>query len=100
VRPYDGTVWTLGSPADEPKGPAKSEWTAFLGSYVRKRFGFGERLYNVTMRNGWLHFQGDGQDFRLTEHTPGLFFTPDGEAVDLRGPAFTFRNLRIDKSAS
>ncbi len=100
VRPYDGTVWTLGSPADEPKGPAKSEWTTFLGSYVRKRFGFGERLYNVTMKNGWLHFEGDGQDFRLTEHTPGLFFTPDGEAVDLGGPAFTFRNIRLYKSTS
>ena len=98
VRPYDGTVWSLGSPADEPKGPAKSEWTTLLGSYVRKRFGFGERLYNVTMKNGWLHFQGDGQDFRLTEHTPGLFFTPDGEAVDLRGPTFTFRNIRLYKT--
>ena len=64
----------------------------------RKRFGVGERLYNVSVRNGWLHFQGDGQDFRLSEHTPGLFFTPDGEAVDLRGPAFSFRNIRLYKT--
>lgn len=98
VRPYDGTVWTLGSPSVEPRGPDRKEWSAYLGSYVRKRFGFGERLYNVTVRNGWLHFQGDGQDFRLSEHLPGLFFTPDGEAVDLRGPAFSFRNIRLYKS--
>jgi CubicO group peptidase (beta-lactamase class C family) len=97
VRPYDGTVWTLGSGADEVRGPAKPEWAAFVGSYVRKRFGVGEKFYNVSVKNGWLHFQGDGQDFRLLEHTPGLFFTPDGEAVDLRGPTFTFRNIPLFK---
>ncbi len=100
VRPYDGTVWTLGSPANEPRGPDRKEWAGYVGSYVRKRFGFGEKLYNVSVRNGWLHFQGDGQDFRLSEHTPGLFFTPDGEALDLRGPAYSFRNIRLYKSCS
>lgn len=100
VRPYDGTVWTLGSPADEAKGPDRKEWSGYVGSYVRKRFGFGERLYNVSVKNGWLHFQGDGQDFRLSEHTPGLFFTPDGEAVDLRGPVLSFRNIRLYRSCS
>jgi CubicO group peptidase (beta-lactamase class C family) len=100
VRPYDGTVWTLGSPANELRGPDKKEWASYVGSYVRKRFGFGERLYNVSVRNGWLHFQGDGQDFRLSEHTPGLFFTPDGEAVDLRGPVLTFRNIPLYRTCS
>ena len=100
VRPYDGTVWTLGSPASEPKGPDRKEWGGYVGSYVRKRFGVGEKFYNVSVKNGWLHFQGDGQDFRLSEHTPGLFFTPDGEAVDLRGPAFSFRNIRLYKTCS
>jgi CubicO group peptidase (beta-lactamase class C family) len=100
VRPYDGTVWTLGTPANEPKGPEKKEWNNYVGSYVRERFGFGERLYNVSVKNGWLHFQGDGQDFRLSEHTPGLFFTPDGEAVDLRGPVLSFRNIRLYKSCN
>lgn len=100
VRPYDGTVWTMGSPANEPKGPGKKEWTSHVGSYIRKRFGVGEKFYNVSMRNGWLHFQGDGQDFLLSEHTPGLFFTPNGEAVDLRGPAFSFRNIRLYKTCA
>jgi len=100
VRPYDGSVWTLGTPANEPKGPEKKEWNGYVGSYVRERFGFGEKLYNVSVKNGWLHFQGDGQDFRLSEHTPGLFFTPDGEAVDLHGPVFSFRNIRLYKSCN
>jgi len=97
VRPYDGVVWTLGSSAEELKGPEKQEWSNYTGSYVRKRFGVGERFYNVTLRNGWLHFIGSGQDFRLTEHLPGLFFTPDGEAVDFRGPISTYRNIKLYK---
>jgi CubicO group peptidase (beta-lactamase class C family) len=97
-RPYDGTVWRLGSAANEPKGPDKKEWVNYVGSYVRKRFGVGEKFYNVIVKNGWLHFQGDGQDFRLSEHLPGLFFTPDGEAVDFRSSTFTFRNIRLYKA--
>ncbi len=74
---------------------AAGKAVAVVRPYVGKRFGVAERFYNVFTRNGWLHFQGDGQDFRLSEHTPGLFFTPDGEAVDLRGPTFSFRNIRL-----
>lgn len=100
TRPYDGMAWILGTGGNEPKGPEKKEWMAYVGSYVRKRFGVGERFYNVSIKNGWLHFSGDGQDFRLSEHRPGLFFTPDGEAVDLRGPKFTFRNIRLYKGGN
>jgi CubicO group peptidase (beta-lactamase class C family) len=95
ARPYDGTVWRLGSPGNEPKGPDKREWLGYVGSYIRKRFGVGERFYNISLRNGWLHFQSDSQDFRLSEHLPGLFFTPDGEAVDLRTSSCSFRNIRL-----
>jgi hypothetical protein len=100
LRPYDGTVWLLGTSDSEPRGPEKAEWMDHTGSYVRKRFGVGERFYNVSMKNGWLHFQGDGQDFRLSEHTPGLFFTPDGEAVDFRGSRYAFRNIRLYKTCN
>jgi CubicO group peptidase (beta-lactamase class C family) len=100
ARPYDGTVWILGAGSNDPQGPEKKEWTGFLGSYLRKRFGVGERFYSVSLKNGWLHFQGDGQDFRLSEHSPGLFFTPDGEAVDLRGPSPSFRNIRLYKCSN
>jgi hypothetical protein len=97
VRPYDGIVRTLGESYNEVRGPEKQEWSKYTGSYVRKRFGVGERFYNVTLRNGWLHFVGSGQDFRLTEHLPGLFFTPDGEAVDFRGATSTYRNIKLYK---
>jgi hypothetical protein len=97
VRPYDGMVWLLGSSDTELKGPEEKKWSNFTGSYVRKRFGVGERFYNVSVRNGWLHFVGSGQDLRLTEYLPGLFFTPDGEAVDFRGMIATYRNIRLYK---
>jgi CubicO group peptidase (beta-lactamase class C family) len=98
VRPYDGLVWVLGKSDTELKGPDKKEWSKYTGSYVRKRFGRGEKFYNISVKNGWLHFEGDGQDFRLTEHFPGLFFTPDGEAVDCRNSAYSFRNIRLYKA--
>jgi CubicO group peptidase (beta-lactamase class C family) len=97
VRPYDGAAWLMGSPKDEPAGPAKPAWHAFTGTYVRKRFGVAEKFYVVSAKNGWLHFEGSGQDFRLREHVPGLFFTPDGEAVDFRSSPATFRNIRLYK---
>ncbi len=95
VRVYDGTVWTYGSGTNDLRGPEKKEWSKYIGSYVRKRYGVGEKFYNVLGKNGWLHFEGSGQDFRLTEHLPGLFFTPDGEAVDFRGSPATYRNIGL-----
>jgi CubicO group peptidase (beta-lactamase class C family) len=98
VRPYDGSVWLFSEGDATPRGPDKKEWASYTGSYVRKRFGVGEKFYNVTVRNGWLHFEGSGQDFRLAEHLPGLFFTPDGEAIDFRGPVATYRNIKLYKT--
>lgn len=99
VRPYDGTAWIFSEGDATPRGPDKKEWAMYTGSYVRRRFGVGEKFYNVTIKNGWLHFEGSGQDFRLTEHLPGLFFTPDGEAVDFRGATATYRNIKLYKTA-
>jgi hypothetical protein len=87
----------LGKSDIELKGPEKKEWSKYTGSYVRKRFGVGEKFYNVSVKHGWLHFEGSEQDFRLTEHLPDLFFAPDGEAVDFRGTTSTFRNIKLYK---
>jgi CubicO group peptidase (beta-lactamase class C family) len=37
-------------------------------------------------------------DEKLQEYQPGLFFTPSGEALDLRGPVPTWRNIKMEKS--
>lgn len=100
VRSYNGQVWLKGKSGTDEKGPDKKEWQQYTGSYVRKRFGVGEKFYNVSIKNGWLHFAGQGQDFSLNEHLPGLFFTPDGEAIDLRSAAPTFRNIKLYKECN
>jgi CubicO group peptidase (beta-lactamase class C family) len=97
VRPYDGMAWMMGSNKNELRGPNRNEWQNYLGTYVRRRFGVSERFYVVSSRNGWLHFEGGGQDFLLTEHLPGLFFTPDGEAIDFRSSRSSFRNIKLYK---
>lgn len=98
VRTYDGTVRVCARTADELKGSEKKEWEHYTGSYIRKRYGIGEKFYNVSIKHGALHFEGANQDFQLTEYLPGLFFTPDGEAVDFRGPSPSFRNIKLYKT--
>jgi hypothetical protein len=36
-------------------------------------------------------------DESLLEYQPGLFFTPTGEALDLRTSPPTFRNIKLAK---
>ena len=39
----------------------------------------------------------DDDGGRLDEHLPGLFFTPTGKCLDLRGPKLSWQNWRIKK---
>jgi hypothetical protein len=52
-------------------------------------------IFSASLRkkNGYLYFGHS----RLTQHQPGLFFTADGEALDLRGPEPTFRNILLHR---
>jgi hypothetical protein len=97
VRPYDGMVWNIGESKYESRGPGKIAWKQYEGTYARKRFGVTEKFYNISLKNGWLHFAGNGQDFQLQEYVPGLFFTPDGEATDFRSITATYRNIKLYK---
>jgi CubicO group peptidase (beta-lactamase class C family) len=79
------------SGADRP-GPNKPEWKPYLGVYRTltwgRTFGF---MVNIGVADGYLTFNGT----RCREHLPGLFFTPDGEALDFRGTVATFRNIPL-----
>jgi CubicO group peptidase (beta-lactamase class C family) len=79
-------------PAADKPGPNKPEWKPFLGSYKTVRWGrtFGFPV-NIAVADGYLTFNGT----RCREHLPGLFFTYDGEALDLRGTVATFRNIPL-----
>jgi CubicO group peptidase (beta-lactamase class C family) len=88
--------------------PYKDEWKQYLGHYdiiqkgwglfwwsrIGQFFGIGRMSVDVQKKDGFLFFDGK----KLFEYKPGLFFTPDGEAVDFRGEVPTWRNLKLKKS--
>jgi CubicO group peptidase (beta-lactamase class C family) len=102
VLPEDGPVHT--------PTPYKSEWSRYAGTYRYIAKGYklnlivrlvlalgycddGMKLV-VVKKDGYLCIDDD----KLEEYQPGLFFTPSGEALDLRGPVPTWRNIKMEKS--
>jgi CubicO group peptidase (beta-lactamase class C family) len=98
--------------------PYQPEWKKYIGTY--KYFMSGAKfdtIVNIALAlgvtNNYTHvkvFEEDGYLYvnsliahddddggRLDEHLPGLFFTPTGKCLDLRGPKLTWRNSRIKK---
>ncbi len=94
------------APSFEPT-PYKDEWAKYLGHYdiIRKSwglfwwarigefFGIGRTSVDVQKKDGFLIFDGT----KLLEYKPGLFFSPDGEAIDFRGEVPTWRNLKLKR---
>jgi hypothetical protein len=84
-----GAEFDFNDREDDPPGPVRDAYNHLLGDYVVIQWGVPLFPAPLTKRNGYLYVGG----MRLTEHQPGLFFTADGEAVDLRGPSPTARNI-------
>jgi CubicO group peptidase (beta-lactamase class C family) len=83
LLPKNGYTTVLdydGGPSD-PAGPDKPEWSQYLGYYMYD-YGVLCWYYAVQVVNGHLTLANGGDGFRLKEHTPGLFFTSDGQSVD------------------
>ncbi len=76
----------------DQQGPNKPEWKPFLGVFRTLYWGRTPgSLAVVGVVDGYLTYNG----VRCREHLPGLFFTPDGEALDFRGTVATFRNVLL-----
>jgi CubicO group peptidase (beta-lactamase class C family) len=86
-----GTLAYNGSP-DDARGPDKVEWGAYLRDYDILQWGKVIDTVNLHVENGYLYF---GKYRVVDEFKPGLFFLSDGEALDLRGQAPTFRNVAL-----
>jgi CubicO group peptidase (beta-lactamase class C family) len=103
------TVLAEGGPVHTPT-PYKSEWSRYTGTYRYIAKGYkldlivrfllslgycddGIKLV-VVKKDGYLCIG----DEKLQEYQPGLFFTPSGEALDLRGPVPSWRNIKMEKS--
>jgi CubicO group peptidase (beta-lactamase class C family) len=95
VRMYDGSWLDYNDgPGDRP-GPDKPEWERHVGTYAYSAYGVPRGKVQVRRENGYLYLGA----WKLLEHDPGLFFTPHGEALDLRGPTPTWRNIRLERQA-
>jgi CubicO group peptidase (beta-lactamase class C family) len=79
------------SSADRP-GPGKPEWKPYLGIYRTLYWGrTSGSVATIGTAQGYLTYSG----MRCRECRPGLFFSFDGEALDLRGTMATFRNIPL-----
>jgi len=88
----NGQVWDYIDGPNDKLGPNRAEWSKYLGRYEWKWHG-AEDSGRVNMQNGHLYFD----DTRLREDEPGLFFSSEGEVLDLRRVVPTWRSHRIEK---
>jgi CubicO group peptidase (beta-lactamase class C family) len=79
-----------------PPGPVGGAYDALLGDYQIIAWGVPLFTIPLSKANGWLRFG----HMRMAEHAPGLFFSPDGEALDLTGPTASFRNIPLYRVAA
>jgi len=97
--------------------PFQPAWKRYIGTYkyimsgwklgVLMRIALGLGLsteythVKVFEKDGYLYVDSivfhDDDGGRLDEYLPGLFFTPTGKCLDLRGPKLTWQNWRIKK---
>ncbi len=82
---------------NDPIGPNKKEWSKYLGTYCRYKYGELQDTtvfqIEITIKNGYLN----AMDLKCEEYLPGLFFTSDGECVDLRTDEPHFKNIPLKK---
>lgn len=107
-QPLDPNTFTRFKPA----------WRKYIGTYkyilggwkldtaARVLFALGVTNEYTHMKvyekDGYLYIDsiiihGSDDGGRLDEYLPGLFFTPTGRCLDLRGPKLTLQNFQIKK---
>ena len=88
-----GHLYDFNDSPSDPSGPDKPHWPEYVGEYGVLRYGAPSETVGVSIRNGYLYFG----ESKCREHEPGLFFTFDGEALDLRSDPPIIRNLILRK---
>ena len=83
---------------------AMSAWKFSTPARIALALGITTSCTHVKVyeKDGYLYVNGYGRYLsddggRLDEHQPGLFFTPSGLCLDLRGPELRWTNYRIKK---
>jgi len=79
---------------DDKPGPNKPEWQKIAGTYHTYHFLKENRdSFEISIENGYMCIDSK----RCREFRPGLFFTPDGEILDVRGDQPRYRNFTLIK---
>jgi CubicO group peptidase (beta-lactamase class C family) len=89
-NPYFHVYDFKDSPTDAP-GPNRPQWSTYVGDYQLLRFGEPEETVEITVKNGYLYYG----DRKCAEHEPGLFFTYDGQVLDLRSDQPSMANMPL-----
>lgn len=80
---------------DKP-GPDKTEWQKVAGTYHTYHFlKENKDSFEISIDNGYICIDSK----RCREFHPGLFFTPDGEILDLRGDQPRYINYVLIKES-
>lgn len=80
-----------------------SGWKFSTSARIALALGLTTKSFHVKVfqEDGYIYVDSlvfhDDDGGRLDEHLPGLFFTPTGKCLDLRGPRLTWQNYRIKK---
>ncbi|MGO9921496.1 MAG: serine hydrolase domain-containing protein [Isosphaeraceae bacterium] len=74
-------------------GPAKPEWQRYLGVYHAMAYGQDDEV-RLTLKNGYLYWN---DRLKLTEFRPGLFFTADGDSVQIGERTVDYANRRYHR---
>jgi hypothetical protein len=93
---------------DHPEEAAwKAEWSRYLGRYRLSLYAEPAWYARLAMSLGVprqtfikITRQGNGialDGVSMLEHEPGLFFTKDGEAMDVRTDPPLWRNIRVTR---
>jgi CubicO group peptidase (beta-lactamase class C family) len=93
-----GEFWPFNDNPDEEAGPNKKEWQDFVGEYTYK-INDDTLKVSVMIKNGYLYLDRWG-GLKLNEYKPGLFFTPDGEAVIFQGDRMLLDNMHYRKKST
>jgi len=70
-----------------------NRWKAYSGPYFSTSFGRKNDFWLIRQKENSLEINGQ----ILFEVQPGLFFTAEGEALDMRGEIPTFRSIELEK---
>lgn len=81
---------------EDKQGPDKPEWQNYVGKYHAYHWiKENKHSFEISVENGYICFDSK----RCEEYLPGIFFTPDGEVLDLRGDQPKYMNSTLIKES-